>query len=363
MNINEQLQELADAGGLAYAPSDDVISSLLSKTRRVRAVRQGTTTLIGTVGAMAIGIAAVQAYSAAKDDPAFRDRNVINNKNGLTPIELYRAKFGNDNPTRSYDSAVDLSSIIAKLKASAAGGGTTPKGTPAQQPAPPPVVIKPANPVGETKPPTDPYAQCKADHPEREYKYYDCATGKWIVKAGWYQDPSNWEYYKCSAQPAYVGYTYDCSLGKFVAKDGYFGFGNGGFYQTITWLDAASGVSSTGNWSGSNPPGGWEKKAILVDSGAKWYSEYVYMGSNATWSGSTCTGKSEVMAGTSWRASCLPEWKVSATGKTYKVTGGLVWVLENQSLRWHSTLSIWADPANPPAGWTWNGSAWVETAL
>lgn len=330
MNINEQLHELGTMGGFTYAPNDDLISSLVTKTKRVRAVRQGTTTLIGTVGAMVIGIAAVQAYSAAKDDPAFRDRNVINNKNGLTPIELYRAKFGNDNPTRSYDSAVDLSSIIAKLKASAAGGGSTPKGTPAPQAAPPPVVIKPATPSdagGATKPPADPYAQCKADHPEQAEKYYDCA------------------------------------LAKYVAKDGYFGFGNGGFYPTITWMDAATGLTATGNWSGSNPPGGWEKKAILVDPGSTWYREYVYMGSNATWSGSTCTGKADVMAGTDWQASCLPEWKVAATGKTYKVSGGLVWVLADQSLRWHSALSIWADPAAPPAGWSWDGSAWIETSV
>lgn len=135
MNINEQMQELATMGGLAYAPTADVISSLLAKTKRVRAARQSTATLVGTVGALAIGIAAAQAYSAAKDDPAFRDRNVINNKNGLTPIELYRAKFGNDNPTRAYDSGVDLSSIIAKLKAAAAAGGSHPSGGSAVQPA------------------------------------------------------------------------------------------------------------------------------------------------------------------------------------------------------------------------------------
>ncbi len=364
MNINEQMHELGSMGGLAYAPSDDLISSLLSKTKRVRAVRQSTTTLIGTVGAMVIGIAAVQAYSAAKDDPAFRDRNVINNKNSLTPIELYRAKFGNDNPTRSIDSGIDLSSIIAKLKASAASGGSTPKGGSGQQAAPPPVVVKPATPgntAPATNPPTDPYAQCKKDNPEQPYKYYDCASGKWVIKAGWYKDPANATYYQCSAQPAYVGYTYDCALGKYVAKDGYFGFGNGGFYPIITWLDAATGISSTGNWSGSNPPGGWEKKAILVDPGAKWYSEYVFMGNSATWSGTTCTGKSDVMAGTNWNASCLPEWKVSATGKTYKMSGGIAWILDNQSLRWHPSLSIWADPAAPPSGWTWDGSAWVAT--
>ena len=85
MNINEQMQELATMGGLAYAPTDDVISSLLARTKRARATRQSTATLVGTVGALAIGLAAAQAYSAAKDDPAFRDRNIINNKMASRP--------------------------------------------------------------------------------------------------------------------------------------------------------------------------------------------------------------------------------------------------------------------------------------
>lgn len=361
MNINEQMSELAGMGSLAYAPSEDLISSLLTKTKRVRAARQSTSTLIGTVGALAIGIAAAQAYSAAKEDPAFRDRNVINNKNGLTPIELYRAKFGNDNPTRSVDSGVDLSSIIAKLKAAAASGSSTPNGKAVQQLAPPPVVAKPAAPSTSTSAPADPYAQCKTDHPDQTYKYYDCSTGKWVIKSGWYKDPANSAYYQCSAQPAYVGYTYDCGSGKYLPKDGYFWFGNGAVYQAITWIDAATGVSSLGNWSGSGNWGGWDLKAIQLDPGSKVYKGYVYMGGNATWSGTTCTGASAVMYGTGFHASCMPESKVYATHLTYKMSNGLAWILDNQDLRWHPCLNIYADPAAPPAGWAWDGSSWVET--
>lgn len=359
MNINEQLQELGTKGGLAYAPSDDLIASLLTKTKRVRAARQSTSTLIGTVGALAIGIAAAQAYSAAKEDPAFRDRNVINNKNGLTPIELYRAKFGNDNPTRSIDAGIDLSSIIAKLKASAAAGGSTPsKGSAPQQATPPVVVVKPAAPA--TTAPADPYAQCRADHPAKTYATYDCATAQWIINAGWYKDPANSSYYQCAAQPAYVGYTYDCASGKYVAKTGYFWFGNGSVYQAITWLDSATGVSSTGNWSGSGNWGGWDLKAIQVAPGSKTYSEYVYMGGNATWSGTTCTGATTTKFGTSVQASCVPEAKVSASGKTYKMDSGIAWIPLDQTLEWHPCLHIFADPAAPPSGWTWDGSSWVE---
>lgn len=363
MNINEQMQALANMGGLAYAPSDDVISSLLTKTKRLRVARQSTSTLIATVGALAIGIAAAQAYSAAKDDPAFRDRNVINNKNGLTPIELYRAKFGDDNPTRAFDSGVDLSSIIAKLKAAAASGSSHPNENSQQQPAPPVVVMKPvpAAATTTTTAPADPSAQCKVDHPAKSFKYYDCATGQWIIKTGWYKDPADSSYYQCSAQPAYVGYTYDCGAAKYVAKDGYFSFGNGSVYRAITWVDSATGVSSTGNWSGSGNWGGWDLKAIQVDPGSKTYRDYVYMGSNATWSGTTCAGAPAVMYGANWHASCLPGPKVSDTGKTYKMSNGIAWVLDDQSLRWHPCLNIYADPAAPPDGWEWDGSAWVET--
>lgn len=358
MNINEQMQELATMGGSAYAPTDDLISSLLTRTKRVRAARQSTATLVGTVGALAIGIAAAQAYSAAKDDPAFRDRNVINNKNGLTPIELYRAKFGNENPTRAYDASVDLSSIIARLKAAAAAGGSHPNGSavPASQPSSSQTGTVPAAP--STKAPADPYAQCKADHPAKAYKTYDCSTGQWVIAAGWYKDPANSSYYQCSSQPAYVGYTYDCNAGRYVADDGYFWFGNGSVYQAITWVDATTGVSSTGNWSGSGNWGGWDLKAIQLDPGSKTYREYVYMGGNATWSGNTCTGVSGTLYGANVHASCLPESKVAATGKTYKMDGGLAWVLDNQDLRWHPCLHIYADPAAPPDGWVWNGSSW-----
>lgn len=293
MNINEQMSELATAGGLAYAPSEDTIADLLGRTRRARATRQSAASLAATIGAMALGLGAAQAYNAAKNDPAFRDRNIINNKDGLTPIEQYRAKFGADNPTRTYESQVDLSSIIDKLKA-AAQTQPKPPSTTTTQPASGGSAPKTTQSSGTTG--VDPYAQCKADHPERPYKYYDCAKAQWIIRDGWYKDPANGTYYECTNQPAYVGYTYNCSTQKYVPKAGYFWFGNGSVYKTITWTDAATGATALGNWSGTGNWGGWDQKAILVASGSTTYSEYKYMGSDATWSGSTCTGTEWVEA-------------------------------------------------------------------
>ncbi|MCB2412840.1 hypothetical protein LGT39_08275 [Demequina sp. TTPB684] len=363
MNINDEMRELATQGGLAYAPSDDMIADLLGRTRRARSTRQSVATIATTVGAMALGLGAAQAYSAAKDDPAFRDRNIINNKDGLTPIELYRAKFGADNPTRNYDSQVDLSSIIDKLKTAAqtdpnppnvktvipASGGTSGSG-------------KTSGSTGSTA--KDPYAECKADHPDKPYKYFDCAKQQWIIKDGWYKDPANSTYYECANQPAYVGYTYNCSTGSYAPKSGYFLFGNGAVYKAITWTDAATGASSLGNWSGSGNWGGWDNKAILVSSGSSTYSEYKYMAGDATWSGSTCTGKTASKYGATLQLSCLPTWKVESLGLNNgspKISND--WILRDTHLKWFDPDCRYADPLNPPEGWTWTGSAWTETPV
>ncbi len=360
MNINEQMSEAATTGGLAYAPSDETIANLVGRTKRARATRQSVATIATTVSAMALGLGAAQAYSAAKDDPAFRDRNIINNKDGLTPIELFRAKFGADNPTRTYESQVDLSSIIDKLKA-AAQTDPKPPGANNAQPASSGTSGNTGSSTGTTG--GDPYAQCEADHPEQTYKYYDCANEKWVVKDGWYKDPANGTYYQCTNQPAYVGYTYSCSSGSYAPKPGYFLFGNGSVYKAITWTDAATGATALGNWSGTGNWGGWDQKAILVASGATTYSEYKYMGGDATWSGSTCTGVTASKYGATLKLSCLPTWKVTALGfnnGSPKISND--WILIDTHLKWFSPELRYADPASPPAGWTWTGTEWVEVA-
>jgi hypothetical protein len=360
MNINEQMAELATSGGLAYAPSDDTIADLLGRTKRTRAARQTAATIATTVSAMALGLGAAQAYSAAKDDPAFRDRNMINNKDGLTPIELYRAKFGADNPTRTYASQVDLSSIIDKLKA-AAQTDPKPPGAKTAPPASTGTTERPSTSSGTTK--VDPYAQCKADHPDKPYKYYDCSKETWVLKDGWYKDPASGTYYECDDQPAYTGYTYSCSTGSYAPKSGYFLFGNGSVYKAITWTDTATGATTLGNWSGTGNWGGWDQKAILVASGSKTYSEYKYLGGDATWSGSTCTGKTASKYGATMKLSCLPTWKVESLGfnnGSPKVSND--WILVDTYLKWFAPECRYADPASPPEGWTWTGTEWAEVA-
>lgn len=329
MNINDQMRELATVGGREYTPSIETISSLLQKTRRARAARQSTATIAGTMGAMALGLAAAQAYSAAKDDPAFRDRNIIDNKDGLSPIEQYHAKFGKDNPTRSLESKVDLSSIIDKLKASANAGGGKPGTQPGSQPAKP-GTSTPTKPAGSggtkpSTPPVDPYAQCKKDH------------------------------------PAYEGATFDCATETWTAAPGYFMFGNGHIYKAVNWTDSATGLSALGNWSGTSY--GWETKAIQVSPGANYYSEKVYMGGNATWTGSTCTGVTKFKStwNATMQASCMTKSQVAATGMDFQWDGERAWVLLEANKKWHDCTNQYEDINNPPEGWTWNGSGWVET--
>ena len=329
MNINEQMRELATVGGGGYSPSADTITALLGRTRRARVARQSTATIAGTMGALALGVVAAQAYSAAKDDPAFRDRNIIN-KDGRSPIELYHAKYGQDNPTRSLQSTVDLTSIIDKLKASAAAStvqpALQPAGPPQNKPATvaPPATTKPVAPPATTKPTPPP-----TDTKTCEQKY-----------------------------PSYEGATYDCKAGQWVVADGYFMFGNGHVYKAIQWTDAATGLKAWGNWSGNK--WGWENKAIQAQTGEKYYSDYVYMGGNASWSASTCTGKSITKWNAKMQASCMTESQVAATGKSYQSKDGIAWVLVDTYKKWFDCTGQYEDPANPPAGYMWNGSAWVE---
>lgn len=327
MNINEQMRELATMGGLAYAPSEELISSLLGKTKRVRAARQATTTAATTLGIAAVGLVAAQVYAATKDDPAFQDRNVINNKNNLTPIEQYRAKFGKENPTRSNQPTVDLSGIINSLKASNSqpnglnpGGGSKPT-APATAPAKP----EPTKPAATTAPPAP---ACTAPGGGQDGMYYDCTSKQWLV------------------------------------KDGYFMFGNGHVYPMVQWTDAATGLTDWGNWSGTG--WGWETKAIhMGEPGDKSFSydddSYTYMGSNASWSGNTCNGVTTFAWNATVRASCMPDWRVDATGKPYHQDGGIVWIATNPNMRWNDCRCEFDDITNPPAGWYWDGGSWHET--
>lgn len=350
MNINKEMHSLGQAGSNGYNPSEAMIDQLLHRAQRARAVRQGTTALVGSLGAIALGAVAVQAVNASKDDPAFRDRNIVEDRSKLTPIEKFRAQFGEDNPVREVEPIVDVKQIIADLKAAAAAeaalkdpGTDSGEQPPKDNTAPAPTKPKP---TGEP---------CVAkDHPTYAYKTWDCATGSWVVKSGWFWDKYANDYKQCTAQVSYVDKSYDCSKGKWVAKTGYFLFSDDIIYKTITWTDAATGQSVTGNYSP-----GWDK-AIWAKPSENYYREYNHLQGKGTFSGTTCTGITSTIKGAPFQYSCLP----SSLNSNNNGSGGKVgkeWVLTDSRYKWHPTDKWYYCIDTPPAGWTWDGSQWVAT--
>lgn len=328
MNINEELRELATMGGLAYTPSAESIAALVGKTKRARVARQSVTTAATTFGVAALGLAAAQVYSATKDDPAFQDRNIIYKEN-LTPIEQYRAKFGKENPTRNNASVIDLNSIIDSLKKTnskpTAPNNATPAG-PSTPTAPVNANPKPTAPE-PTKPPKGD-STCDPNQTREAGEYYDCSSKQWLV------------------------------------RDGYFRFGNQHVYTMIKWTDAATGAQAWGNWSGTGVD--WEKKAIhMGESNDKLFQYeddfYIYMGDNATFSGTTCDGKVKTKWNATMKASCMPESVAQAKGLTYKKHSDIVWILQDTYKKWCDCTGQFEDPNNPPAGLQWNPGGWWES--
>ncbi len=85
------------------------------------------------------------------------------------------------------------------------------------------------------------------------------------------------------------------------------------------------------------------------------------MAGDATWNGSTCTGKTASKYGANLKLSCLPTWKVESLGfNNGSPNIGNDWILLDTHLKWFDPECTYADPANPPVGWTWTGTAWSE---
>jgi hypothetical protein len=79
VNINEQMNELGQIGGAGYSPTADVVDHLVGRSRRARAFRQGSAALIGSVGAIGLGLLGAQVFvnltSDDNDAATIADRN------------------------------------------------------------------------------------------------------------------------------------------------------------------------------------------------------------------------------------------------------------------------------------------------
>src|SRR5690606_27003387 len=132
---------------------------------------------------------------------------------------------------------------------------------------------------------------------------------------------------------------------------GYFLFFDDIIYKTITWTDAATGQSVTGNYSP-----GYNKVAYAKPTENK-YRDYEELHGDATWSGTTCTGRTETKKGAPFQYTCLPE---SINSNSNGASGvGKEWVLKDSRYKWHPTDKWYYCIDTPPAGWTWDGSQWV----
>lgn len=370
MNINEQMNQLGQIGSVGYAPSDATVEQLLGRTRRARAVRQGSAALVGSVSAVGLGVVGAQAFVALtnQDDPAFRDRNLI--ENDLPSYFDFNEKFGegytgSDKATDDFwDKFYEELNIAAKIEAE----HLKEQGSTEQ-----PKTEEPKAPSCETV--------------EYEYKYKSPATGcEWKIKDGWVKDPWTDTYVECvgsvAANHSPVGY-YNCDLGRWNLATGYFQFGNGEIYKCENWTDAATGTVFQAAIS-NNPVSGsfngeWAYKVIDCSTTKTYTStvnDYRYYGNALTsWSGNVCTGKTGNPWSAPHRVSCLSynalktlygAWSGDNGGNhPWTQKNGDLWVLQNANYKWLGECGRYYDSTNPgswPEGWTWNGSSWTYTA-
>jgi hypothetical protein len=370
MNINEHMNQLGQIGSVGYSPTEAMIDDLLSRTKRARAVRQGTAAVVGSVSAVALGVVGAQIYVtiAHRNDAATQDRNLI--ENGLPGIFDFDSQYGpgytgidqasKDAFEKIYEDLNIAAQIEAKhladkaaaeAAAAAAAGGTTTGSTSGSTTG---------TTTGTTTKPTDPPGDTGSFSNPWEGESTTCTNGTWTAPGG-------------------VA-TYSCTTATWTFAAGYFMFGNGEVYKCDNWTDAATGATFQG--AISNKPvsgsfnGDWEKKRIFCNVGATYtdtVSDYMYMGGDLNaWSGNVCTGTTYNVWGALQRISCLTTdelWSQYGTWSGGMSGGNHPWTQNNgyrkilvdqASFKWFSPCARYYDIASPPSGWNWTGSAWAE---
>lgn len=344
MNINEQINQLGRIGSVGYAPTDAVIDGLLAKTKRARAVRQGSAAVVGSVSAVALGVVGTGVYITIdhRNDAQTQDRNI---ENGLPSIFDFEGKYGGGYTGMDEQTRKDLDKIYADLKAAAeidakhlaeqkaaeaaaaeaaaaaaAAGGTTTeaKGT----------TTEAKGTTTEAKGTTT--ASCTYEEKEHNggIKYKSPETNcEWTWKVYPPDEPT-------TTVPA-----------------GWIEFA-GGTGQCKNYLDAATGTTI---FAAHIDVGDWRKLVRCNDAGGGNYTagkyQYIYKYGvvKATLSGNTCTGVSDTYKGAPTQYSCVP---------------GSDWVLTNPNFKYLAELYYHYDITQPgtwPANWTWSGTAWVYT--
>lgn len=349
MNINEQLGQLGQLGARDYKPSDDLVSQLVRRTGRARAVHQGAMAVVGSVGAVSLGVAGAHFFFGNDEDPGLRDRNLIEDRNRL----YFNFEEKNGTTYRGYDekSKAEYDAVLADLKAAAK----------AEEERAAKEREKAKN-EQEEEAEEKPEAEACENYdygPDKPWKYWDCDGGKdgkgaWKIKSGWYQDlKDSSQYWNCSThgEKSYDEAYYNCSKGKWVTQTGWVEF-SGIYAQCKSYYDKATDANFNAAYVKSDS---W-RKMVECDPSSNWAGKYRHVEDYASVSGTTCEGDSADKKGAPHRFSCNPKkWGDNGTDE---------WILKDPSMyKWFSKSGYekrYYCIDEPPAGWFWNGSEWEE---
>lgn len=340
MNMNEQMNQLGEIGSGGYSPSSDIVDQLTSKARRKRAARQGGAAGIGAVAAITLGVVGANFFinDAPEDDPAFRDRNVIENELNDSLFNRYGQYPGYTNDTKDeieqiyeelYAAQQIQAELLEKQKAAEEAQAAEKAAKEAAEKAAKEAAEKAAaeEDSGSTPP--------SCDTIDKGYKYKSVDTGcEWKYRDNWYEDTISNSWEECSASgygDSYAAGKYNCNTNSWVLNTNYFVFNSTGeIYKCIQYADAASGTASWGAWSNNNEGGGdvhgYDNKMIECSPGRTTSNSYVYVGSGA-YSGGTCTGPVETKKGAPHRLSCDKD-------KTGGAHGTNEWYLADSNYKW-----------------------------
>ncbi len=301
MNINEQMNQLGKIGSVGYAPTDAVIDGLLAKTKRARAVRQGSAAVVGSVSAVALGIVGAQVYVTIdhRNDAATQDRNI---ENGLPGIFDFDGKYGGGYNGIDEQTRADLDKIYDDLKAAAQ---IQAKHLAEQQAADAAAAAAAAEAAAAAAAANTGTSTTTCTYEERPWgdgiKYRSPDTGcAWV-----YPEPPP------TTVPA-----------------GWIDF-NGDLGQCKNYYDAASGKTV---WAAFIDAGSSYKKIVLCVGGPTdyWSGSYHYIyngpegsGWHATLSGATCTGVNTTTVGKARRtAIAATPTRTTGSSRTRPTTSG-----------------------------------------
>ena len=198
MSMNEEMNELGSIGSSQYDANDQVVSHLVTRTRRRRTLRQSAAAGIGSVSAIVLALVGAQVMmSFENEDPAFRDRNLID---APIPVSIFdfENKYGSDytgTDTALKDKIEALYEeleVAAKVKARKLAEKEAAAEAAAKKAAAEAAAAAAAEKEKTTTPTTTAPACEDYDHPDKPYKYWDCDAEEWKIKDNWNEYGGAW---------------------------------------------------------------------------------------------------------------------------------------------------------------------------